>query len=91
MTSDEECTCDPFGEITRYYLEGMVPIPLGRKAADAYGMYLLDLMVSQGYEILGGVDVEVVEPFDRMPEFPAGWFMLRVCVNVREFDQVIDG
>lgn len=77
-------------EVTRYFIEGLVPVCHGEKAVESYGMYLLDLMAVQGYEPVSGVSFEVVEPGDLMPAYPAGWFLLRAFVDVREFDCVID-
>lgn len=81
--------------LTVYKLETLVPLvgrePEGVDAGEhaaALGMYLLDLMHSHEYEIVGGVWFEVPEP--EAAPYPEGWCVLRALVQVREFDIDVD-
>jgi hypothetical protein len=82
-------------ETTVYKLETLVPLvgrePEGIDAGEhaaALGMYLLDLMAAQEYEVTGGVWFEVPEP--EAAPYPEGWAVLRALVEVREFDVDVD-
>lgn len=82
--------------LTTYKLESLVPTATfsdttkheATEHADALGMYLLDLMKAQEYEVVGGVRYEVPEP--EVCEYPTGWCVLRALVDVREFDVNVD-
>lgn len=80
-------TPDPFAdEPTTYFLETLTPISGAQEVVDKVGMYLLDLMVAQGYRVVSGLSVEIVEPADGMPPYPLGWVCVRLMVEVQEFD-----
>ena len=78
---------DPFADDpTCYFLDTLTPIPVAQAVVDKVGMYLLDLMAAQGYTVVSGLRVELVEPADGMPPYPAGWVLVRLMVFVQEFD-----
>jgi len=80
-----------------YYLETMVPVSIVASATapgqsmstvDTMSLYLLDLMALHGYTVVSGVRVEIVEP-EAIP-YPEGWVVIRVIVDVQEFDVDVD-
>lgn len=84
----------PDVEISTFFIETMVPVTTvaaatapGQQmsAVDTLSLYLLDLMELQGYRVVSGVRVEIPEP-DGPVEYPTGWTVLRLHVDVQEFD-----
>ncbi len=87
----------PGVEVEPYYLESMVPMSVvaaasapGQQmsAVDTLSLYLLDLMAFHGYRVVSGVRVEIVEP-ENVP-YPEGWTVVRLVVDVQEFDVDVD-
>ncbi len=78
-----------------YYLDAIMPLSamddpvsvpgIELPGRDALSLYLLDLMRMQEYRVVSGVTVERVEP-EGPVQYPAGWGVLRVVVQVQEFD-----
>lgn len=80
----------PDAEITTYFLETFVPTgetfdAMTQRIGDGTGMYLLDLMAQKGYRVVSGVTVSFPEPRGGI-EYPDGLCVLRVEVEVQEFD-----
>ena len=87
----------PGVEVSPYYLESMVPISVvagatapGQEmsAVDTLSLYLLDLMAFHDFRVVSGVRVEIVEP-ENVP-YPKGWTVVRLVVDVQEFDVDVD-
>lgn len=74
---------------SRYFIEGLYPISADVPGVcDVLGMYLLDLMKAQGYKPVSGVSVELPEP--ESTPYPEGWCVVRVVVDVEEFDSLVE-
>ena len=80
--------------VSAYYLDAIMPVSVVNRAAapgielpgiDAMSLYLLDLMRMQEYRVVSGVSCEVVPP-EGPVSYPTGWTVLRVSVQVQEFD-----
>lgn len=80
--------------VQTYYLDAIMPLSvvdeprapgINLPGVDAMSLYLLDLMRMQEYRVVSGVSVQVVEPEGPVP-YPDGWTVLRVTVQVQEFD-----
>lgn len=80
-----------------YYLESIVPMSIvaepkapgqDMSAVDTLSLYLLDLMALHGYRVVSGVRVEIPQP-ENVP-YPKGWTVVRLIVDVQEFDVDVD-
>jgi hypothetical protein len=69
--------------VTTFGVDLVLPSGMIPQAADLFGMWLLDVCVSQGIKARSGVRVELHDD-DLVVPLPAGWVSFRLVVDVDE-------